>query len=166
MKINIAEAVKNEGEVFQGEYTGPVKSVEYLGETYAFNEGAAVRADYFFDGEGIVVTGSLQAEAQVHCARCLKPLQYCIETAFTETYRKHPEEGEYAFTGETIDLTGMLEDNIVLSLPQRHLCSEDCKGLCARCGVDLNTGQCECKDEIDESNPFYGLSKLNQDEEV
>jgi uncharacterized protein len=60
----------------------------------------------------------------------------------------------------------MFGDNVVMNLPGKFLCSEDCKGLCGLCGHDLNQGACSCGEQIDESNPFYSLSKLYDDEEV
>lgn len=166
MKINIADAIASEGEAFTARYTGPMAPVEYGGETYPFPDGVQVEAEYRFDGEGVVVTGSFKAETPVACARCLKPLKHPVSLKFAEYYSREPGEGMYAFAGEEIDLAQMIGDNIVLSLPMRFLCREDCRGLCPACGKDLNEGACGCKPEIDENHPFYGLSKLVDGEEV
>ncbi len=166
MKISIADALQNEGEAFTARVRGPMAPVDCGSESYAFPNGVSVEAEYRFDGEGITVTGSFKAETPVECARCLKPISYPVALEFTEYYSRQPEEGMYAFSGEELDLDQMLGDNLVLNLPMRFLCREGCKGLCPLCGKDLNQGKCGCKPAIDETNPFYGLSKLNDDEEV
>jgi uncharacterized protein len=166
MRINIADALQSEGEAFTARYTGPMAPVEYGGESYAFPDGVQVEAEYRFDGEGVTVTGSFTGATQAECARCLQPLTHPISLRFAEYYSRQPEEGMYPFEGEEIELEQMLGDNIVLNLPMRFLCRQDCKGLCPACGKDLNEGACGCKSDVDESNPFYGLSKLYSDEEV
>ncbi len=166
MKIDIAEAVRNEGELFTSEYHGAFDGIDFLGERYEFPQGIRVRADYRFDGEGCIVTGRFDADATVNCARCLKAFLYSIGFDFAEYYKKQPEEGEYAYQDDTIELDQCLEDNVVLNLPTRFLCREDCKGLCSQCGKDLNEGECGCQPKVDPANPFFGLSKLYDDEEV
>jgi uncharacterized protein len=166
MKINIADALQDEGEAFTARYTGPMAPVDYGSEYYAFPDGVQLEAEYRFDGEGVIVTGSFAGATPVECARCLKPLKYPVSLKFAEYFSRQPEEGMYEFSGEEIDLDQMLGDNVVLSLPMRFLCREDCKGLCPLCGKDLNKGACGCKPQIDETNPFYGLSQLHNDEEV
>ena len=166
MKINIADALQSEGEAFTARYAGPMAPVEYWGEDITFPDGVQMEAEYRFDGEGVTVTGSFTASTPVECARCLTPLMHSVSLKFAEYYSRQPEEGMYEFQGEEIDLTQMLGDNIVLSLPMRFLCREDCRGLCPVCGKDLNEGACGCQPQMDESNPFYGLSKLYDGKEV
>ena len=166
MRINIANALQSEGEAFTARYTGPMAPVEYGGESFPFPDGVQVEAEYRCDSEGVIVTGSFTGSTLTECARCLKPMMHPISLQFAEYYSRQPEEGMYAFAGEEIELDQMLGDNIVLSLPMRFLCRQDCKGLCHVCGKDLSEGACDCKQNVDESNPFYGLSKLYNDEEV
>ena len=166
MKIGIADALQNEGELYTGEYDGPFETVTFMGEKYAFTGGVHVSADYFADSEGIVVTGSFEAQTQVSCSRCLTEFKYTADFKFSEYYKESAQDGEYVFAGESIDLMPMLADNLVLSLPTKQLCRQDCNGLCGKCGIDLNEGSCGCEEQIDESNPFYGLANLNHDEEV
>jgi uncharacterized protein len=168
MNIDIREALLCEGELYTSDYHGAFAGIDFLGEHYDFPQGIDVSASYCCDGvEGVIVTGRFDAQATVHCARCLEPFLYTIGFQFAEYYKKQPEEGEYEFAGETIELDRMLEDNVVANLPTRVLCREDCKGLCSHCGKDLNEGECGCLPEVEEpDNAFVGLSKLYNDEEV
>ncbi len=166
MKINIADALQSEGEAFEARYTGPMEPVDCGSESYAFPDGVQVIVEYRFDGEGVIVTGSFKGQTPVECARCLKPVQYTVSLKFAEYFSRQPEEGMYEFAGEELGLDRMIGDNVILTLPMRFLCREDCEGLCPLCGKDLNEGPCGCKPQIDVTNPFYGLSQLNDDEEV
>ena len=54
------------------------------------------------------------------------------------------------FDGQAIDVDEMVKEQILLAVPTRMLCREDCKGICPECGTDLNVGECKCvKDDID-----------------
>jgi uncharacterized protein len=54
------------------------------------------------------------------------------------------------FDGEAIDVDEIVKEQILLAVPTRMLCREDCKGICPECGADKNTGECNCvTDEID-----------------
>ncbi len=159
MKIDIADAVRNTGEEFTSEYHGAMPGIDFLGDRYEFPDGVHVTAGWRYDGEGIIVMGRFKADTPVTCARCLEEFTYTIGFDFAEYYKKQPEEGMYAYQDDTIDLTQMLEDNVVVNLPTKLLCREDCKGLCSQCGTDLNKGPCGCRPEADEASPFAGLSE-------
>ena len=166
MKIDIADAVRNEGEVYEQSYNGPFDSVEFVGQSYDFDGGVQVDATYFYDGEGISVAGSFQADVSVACSRCLKPFLYTVAFGFSEYYKEQSEDGVYEYKGDVVDLDQMLQDNVIMTLPGKFLCRQDCKGLCSHCGQDLNESECGCGSKVDEDNPFYSLSKLYDDEEV
>ena len=61
------------------------------------------------------------------------------------------EIGMTYFHGEEIDLKNALQQQLIMSLSQRPLCKEACKGLCQKCGANLNEGDCRCtKDQIND----------------
>ena len=51
------------------------------------------------------------------------------------------------FDGEAIDVDEIVKEQILLAVPTRMLCREDCKGICPECGTDRNTGECNCVTE-------------------
>ena len=63
------------------------------------------------------------------------------------------------YTGEVVDLQTILKEQIILMLPIKPLCEEVCKGLCPRCGANLNRETCHCQPESVNS-PFADLAKL------
>ncbi len=91
---------------------------------------AAVRSD-------ILVSGSLRFSLEGLCDRCAEwsPLSVEAPKLFYRWKNR---------LGEAIDLTEGVREDIVLALPQSHLCSEDCRGLCPVCGQNLNLGSCSC----------------------
>jgi len=55
----------------------------------------------------------------------------------------------FPYDGEKIDLEPLLREQFVLAIPFAPLCSEECKGLCPQCGIDRNSGTCNCEKPID-----------------
>ncbi len=87
------------------------------------------------------------------CCRCLKefPKRFALETrAFlaTELEDEYSEE-YYLLEDGTADIDEIAVTALVLNMDQRFLCREDCKGLCPKCGRDLNEGPCGCTEEQD-----------------
>ncbi len=123
-------------------------------------------------GKRVLVQGTLSATLHGACRRCLATTRAAPEARFTLTLRPESErtlpgiegkdrlevgEGESAgsfsldeadedyYSGEEVDLWPLLREQILLALPDYLSCREDCKGLCAVCGHDLNTGECGCE---------------------
>lgn len=105
--------------------------------------------------EGVLVTGPVDVQAEFDCARCLTKITDELSVDVCELYvgpghEAPPEEDPYRVDGLELDLEPMLRDAVTLALPLRPVCREDCQGICARCGQDLNEGPCDCKeDEVD-----------------
>ncbi len=64
---------------------------------------------------------------------------------------EQPDDYYETYSGEKIDLSEFLKEQIVLSLPYKLLCKEDCKGLCPKCGTNLNIEKCNCKNNWEDS---------------
>lgn len=96
--------------------------------------------------EGVLVTGSARAGLEGECVRCLTPIQDEVDVDLQELYfYERPadlpeEEAEETpvVVDDTIDLEPLLRDAVVLALPFQPLCRDDCAGLCAECGANLN----------------------------
>ena len=89
--------------------------------------------------------------------RCLQPIETPVNTDFALEYITGSEyessgvaeltEAEMSvsvFDGEAIDVDEIVKEQILLAVPTRMLCREDCKGICPECGTDRNTGDCNC----------------------
>jgi uncharacterized protein len=109
------------------------------------------------------VQGSLQATLSAECDRCLEPVTLPVANDFDLYYL--PADAQADKSGETellerdldfsfyenerIDLDELVLEQLELSLPIRILCQEDCKGLCAQCGTNLNVESCDCPPPLD-----------------
>ena len=87
------------------------------------------------------------------CARCLKEVVTPVRLKVTAVIKDEETEEDSADTfyldGNLADVDEIIVNAFVLGTEERFLCREDCKGLCPKCGADLNDGPCNCKAEID-----------------
>jgi len=117
--------------------------------------------DAAFSGTLSNVGGVLEFEAEatgsftVPCARCMKMTEQKFSVSVFETLADEKAEvtdrdAIVPLTDTTVDFNEVVWPEILLSLQTRYLCKEDCKGLCAMCGADLNETTCDChEDDID-----------------
>jgi len=113
--------------------------------------------------QDIRVKGKLDMRLEVLCARCLEPVVHPIERSFDLLYRPlgidsgHEElsvtdaEAEIGYYGGGgLLLEDTLREQVLLALPLKTLCREDCKGLCPHCGKNMNEIECGCVDEVED----------------
>ena len=106
-----------------------------------------------FSEAGILrVQGTITAEMLCICDRCGQEFESVKETAVDavvvqEESEEYPEF--FVLQGTVLDLQELLSTCLILDMETKFLCREDCKGLCARCGRNLNLGACGCGKEID-----------------
>jgi len=112
--------------------------------------------------EDIRLVGALSTALELYCARCLEPLAHSVEREFDLLYRPlgvdvgdeeisvsgaEIEIGYY--TGRGLILEEALREQVLLAVPMKLLCRDDCKGLCSQCGRNLNSGTCSCAPQAD-----------------
>lgn len=106
----------------------------------------------------IVFECNIEAKVLFECDRCTKDFEAIVENEFTLTYligenKLETEDVNTRYiTVETdkIDLSEEIRDYFLLSVPLKRLCDDNCKGLCFRCGHNLNEKECDCsKDQTD-----------------
>ncbi|MEI6807655.1 MAG: DUF177 domain-containing protein [bacterium] len=89
-------------------------------------------------GVSLVAHGVLKADLTAICARCAESFKLTVcEPSFSVVR-------EILNKDEAIDLTPDIRESIILAFPTNPLCAPDCKGLCSRCGTNLNKRQCGC----------------------
>lgn len=102
--------------------------------------------------ENIALSGAAQIDISPCCARCLESFErhltipVHVDLAPDHGHGTGPEEDlNFAFyRGDEFDLAEILRETLMLEVPLRHLCQESCKGLCPRCGQNLNREGCSC----------------------
>lgn len=91
--------------------------------------------------EGVLVTGSVDADIEGTCSRCLKEISWPQNFTVQELVyypSKDAEDDAFLVADDAINLEPIIREAIVLNLPFSPLCDDDCAGLCPRCGMDLN----------------------------
>ena len=126
------------------------------------------RADLLIEHRGhkvevadIRLRAAYKGDFELLCARCVEPVPTPLEGSFDLIFRPHsvdadmgeraisPDETEIGYYEESgLSLEDVVREQVLLSLPPRTLCSEDCKGLCPRCGQNLNLGSCTCGESV------------------
>ncbi len=157
--INLSIALKSEGQTYSYEYSGALD----FGKDINLNEPLMLKANYSANDKRINIKGMLSTVLNMRCDRCLKEMTYDFAGEFDEVFLPEGTQGEdeYTYRSETLCLDKMVYDIIMLGLPHQLVCNEACKGLCPKCGQDLNAAQCECEtNDTDETNPFEKLKGL------
>ncbi len=107
--------------------------------------------------EDIRVVGEFSARLELNCARCLEPIARELDKSFDLLYRPQgadagrdeltvtqAEADIGYYTGEGLQLEDVLREQVLLAVPLKAVCREDCRGLCPHCGRNLNVESCEC----------------------
>ncbi len=107
--------------------------------------------------DDIHVAGGISTQLELPCARCLEPVVRDVNRSFDLLYRPqgsdagHEElsvtdaEAEIGYyTGDGLALEDVVREQVLLAVPLKVVCSEECKGLCPHCGQNLNQGACAC----------------------
>lgn len=133
------------------------ESLEYSGLVFSFSGDLEARAEKSAEGRSFWVAISVACKGSVPCSRCLGETPLEIIGTFRYFYTPSAEVDEQSADDEMtvtyppdaveVDLSGQIWESLVMSLPVKVLCRDDCAGLCPRCGADLNLGPCGCPNE-------------------
>ena len=107
-------------------------------------------------GEELLLNGTICGAVIGQCARCLDEYPFSLAREFSviltpqrtlgrELELNHEELEASFYSGEMIDLSALVREQTLLALPSQPLCREDCRGLCAQCGANLNLESCTCQ---------------------
>ncbi len=151
----------------------------------SFSENVKVPDDYSVNGDAFIdVSGNISnnegkfhfcgkvlAKMNFNCDLCLRPFDTEIVFDIDEIFCKEADDESdfWSFSDKVIDLEPAILSNILLNIPMKAVCSDDCKGLCSICGHNLNDGDCGC-DRTYINPKFEKLKELfketENDEEV
>lgn len=112
----------------------------------------------------ITVIGDIRLSIQSPCSRCVEPVKIELNPLVSlilspsDKIKDDNEDLEHeTYQGDEIDISNYLREQVAISLPQKVVCSEECKGLCTTCGTNLNKESCSCeKDQVD---PRFAILK-------
>ncbi|HZZ86060.1 MAG TPA: DUF177 domain-containing protein [Anaeromyxobacteraceae bacterium] len=152
---------------------------------YRSTGNAPVNARLERVGRRVVLKARTAPELSVPCGRCLQPVKLAVPFEFSMTLvpadeyqgqageESKDEEGrtagsfepeavdEETYAGKVIDLDPLVREQLLLALPGYPVCREDCKGLCPKCGTNLNERDCGCDRHVPDPR-WAGLEKFKK----
>jgi uncharacterized protein len=152
MKINISDVLNKENTCIDIEFNDKVEGLEDRINSYdlygnVIFSGALKKAK----GEILELTGLIKYEYDINCYRCLKNIHRSMNIKVNENILNarsvNDEDDVFTYEGDYLDLDIILKNYIILSLPMKQVCSNDCKGLCPICGKNLNEKKCDCTEK-------------------
>ena len=127
------------------------------GDAYRIVGPVGLAFEIHKDKDKFRLVGTVTTELELACSRCLEPFRLPVAAPFDLRYLPASEgstDGEREvddedletsyYENDAIDLNELLREQFYLALPMKPLCLDDCRGLCAQCGTNLNTGSCDC----------------------
>lgn len=141
---------------------------------------APVQGSVLFQNGGdlLLIDGKVKTTLELSCGRCLEPFRWPVTVTLEERFSlaevlnpsAPPEEGGdwdttvssvvYLDLGKPIlDLDELIRQQLITEIPLQAICDEACRGLCAHCGANLNTGACACPEELSDT-PLAALGEL------
>lgn len=156
MKLNIAMIKDVRGSSLPFAFTLEGDALKLGDESLHLTAPLVVRGTATNNGQNILVQGILKAILQLKCGCCLEPFLLALEEEFCEEFVEgeptasdtgYNEDQPNYYQGDVISLHELVHDLLFLSLPMRPVCKENCKGLCVKCGKNLNHVLCDCQHE-------------------
>ena len=153
MLINLSELFPVEGK--SQTYTVSLEMTHFKGSdcSYKIVEKEPVTLVVTNQGERVLtVVGKAVLSLEMPCARCLDPVIVPFELEIdqeldmnqTKEDRIEALDEQFYINGYNLDVDQLVGNELTLNLPMRVLCSDNCKGICNRCGTNLNRGTCDC----------------------
>lgn len=122
-----------------------------------FRTPVILKGELTKENDRLTVVGSITADVGINCTRCLEPVDKRLDFEFRALYVAPETFGDEkdlelsasdmdtdVLSGESLNIAEIAREQILLALPARFLCSEDCKGLCEKCGTNRNLINCNC----------------------
>lgn len=155
MILNLSDIIKDYDGVMPVECEIDLANVDFMGEEFKFAAPLRMSGKIRNNSKNLELDAVVSGKMEVHCARCASVFETDISFSVSEVFVREDEEFSrdedvVVYSGHEIDLTDIVINNFLMNVSGRYLCSEDCKGLCPKCGCNLNERDCGCdRDEID-----------------
>ncbi len=153
MLIDLSGIVKDYGGKLEISESFVMPDTHFLGEDFAFSEDCTITGAILNNSKSLELEATVSGRATVHCARCGKAMSIDISFPVSEILVREDaaiseEDEAVIYSGNEIELDEIITNSFLMNASGKHLCSEDCKGLCPHCGINLNEESCTCADDI------------------
>jgi uncharacterized protein len=107
-------------------------------------------------GKNYIGRGEIETKINLECSRCLKiftqilksEIRFFLKEEKDQLILEAEDRESQIRPGSFFKLDDLVRESLILSLPFKPLCTEECKGLCPVCGIDLNLSTCKCKKDL------------------
>ena len=153
MLLNLSKIMDNPG-VIPFETALDLSDLEF-GGCCPVQEPVTAKGEVKNSAGVLLMQGTVETTLHGVCDRCAKPflrdVVFPLHAVLATELESEDDADEWVFLLENdcADLTDIIRTTFVLNMDTQLLCKEDCKGLCCRCGKDLNEGPCDCQPEAD-----------------
>ena len=152
MRLNLREIIHVPGASIPFEFSLDLTQEDFFGE-YPITRPVQVSGSVKNIADVLVLEGEAKSLLDLTCDRCMGRFsrEKAVRLSFLLAEELEGEEdGEIVLLDDgEIDVGDLAYTAFVLDIDTKHLCSEDCKGLCPGCGVNLNREPCRCKKQVD-----------------
>ena len=152
-----------EGRPLRVQHAFPINEIRFSHEDAWLDAPVAVDFTLYPSGNDLRIMGSMATSIRCRCSRCVKEFVRSFAEDFDLYYSTQPKwdggaaeiELKYEdmdigyYDGVRFDVNALALERIELAQPMQYVCRDDCKGLCYKCGADLNEAACLCKEEPD-----------------
>ena len=163
MKLGLSKIIETPGASVPFSTSVDLSDLCY-GVSYPVSEPVVAEGTVRNTAGVLMMTGSVRTTIHGICDRCAaefdRDIDFPIDVVLVTEFANEENEDEWVFPleGDSADLDDIVRTVFVLNLDSKLLCKEDCKGLCYRCGTNLNEGPCNCQKELDPR--FAALKQL------
>jgi len=154
MLLGLSKILDTPGATLAYSHSMDLSDLQY-GASYPVSEPVLAQGSIRNTAGVLVMTGKITTCIHGTCDRCAssfsRDVEIPIDVVLAEELSNEEDEDEWVFplVGDSADLDDIVRTVFVLNFNSKMLCKPDCKGLCCRCGKNLNEGPCDCKKEID-----------------
>ena len=163
MRLGLSQIIDRPGESVSYSAVVDLSDLQY-GTCFPVSEPVKAEGTVRNTAGVLVMKGMITTCIHGICDRCAsefdRDIDFPIDVVLVTELANEENEDEWVFPleGDSADLDDIVRTVFVLNLDSKLLCDEDCKGLCCRCGKNLNDGPCSCQKELDPR--FAALKQL------
>lgn len=153
MKINLTNLFNGSEAEKAVSCTVDLSGVDY-GSYNHINEPVIVEGRLFNKADVVYLDINLKYTFDGLCDRCAEAVQkdfsLNVKKIVVKNLQNEEDDDDYIIVdNQTLDIDELVNEEVSLNVPSKLLCKEDCKGLCMKCGTNLNVSKCDCKGDID-----------------
>lgn len=148
MKIDVSDILVSDGQSIKISADIALENAEFNGNFLRFTKPVSVCGTAENIGGSVVLSLKADTRFETGCAKCLENFGVDFSYDISETFVKNgASDDACTLCGGEIDLSDVVLQHLYMNLPISFICKDDCKGLCQKCGQNLNKGECTCGDD-------------------